>query len=92
VIRSIDLRTSSPRSVKDSATQPGACPVSCCRLPAKSSSVKVNIPQSVWWIRMISRVPSSRCEMASERISSSVTTPPALRMTCASPSFRPRMP
>src|SRR3954463_1924653 len=29
--------------------------------------------------------------MASERISSSVTTPPALRMTCASPTSRPRM-
>ena len=35
---------------------------------------------------MISRVPSSRWLIASERISSSVTTPPALRMTCASPS------
>ena len=43
------------------------------------------MPQSVWWIRMISLVPSSRWLMASERISSSVTTPPALRMTCASP-------
>ena len=58
----------------------------------KTSSVKVSIPQSVWWMRMISRVPSRRWEIASERISSSVTTPPALRMTCASPSFRPRMP
>ena len=29
--------------------------------------------------------------MASERISSSVTTPPALRMTCASPTSSPRM-
>ena len=49
------------------------------------------MPQSVWWMRMISSVPSSRCEIASERISSSVTTPPALRITCASPSSRPRM-
>ena len=38
---------------------------------------------------MISRVPSKRCEMVSERMASSVTTPPALRMTCASPSLRP---
>ena len=36
-------------------------------------------------------VPSSRWLIASERISSSVTTPPALRMTCASPSARPRI-
>ncbi|GAA1852444.1 hypothetical protein GCM10009836_35660 [Pseudonocardia ailaonensis] len=50
----------------------------------KPSSVKVSIPQSVWWIRMISCVPSRRWLMASERISSSVTTPPALRMTWAS--------
>src|SRR5829696_5472735 len=40
-------------------------------------------------MRMISFVPSSRWEMASERISSSVTTPPALRITCASPSSSP---
>src|SRR5689334_23150628 len=40
-------------------------------------------------MRMISLVPSSRWLIASERISSSVTTPPALRMTCASPSFNP---
>ncbi len=38
---------------------------------------------------MISRVPSSRCEIVSERITSSVTTPPALRITCASPSVSP---
>ena len=55
------------------------------RSPRKPSSVKVSIPQSVWWMRTISSVPSSRCEIASERISSSVTTPPALRITCASP-------
>jgi hypothetical protein len=40
---------------------------------------------------MISSVPSSRCEIDSERISSSVMTPPALRMTWASPSSSPRM-
>jgi hypothetical protein len=38
---------------------------------------------------MISVVPSSCWLMARDRISSSVTTPPALRMMCASPSFRP---
>ena len=45
------------------------------------------MPQSVWWMRMISSVPSRFCEIASERISSSVTTPPALRITWASPSL-----
>jgi len=29
--------------------------------------VNVSIPQSVWWIRMISLVPSRRCEMVSDR-------------------------
>jgi hypothetical protein len=53
---------------------------------------EVSMPQSVWWMRMISRVPSRRWLMARERISSSVTTPPALRITWASPSARPRMP
>ena len=67
-------------------------PVSFWMLALKSSSVNVSIPQSVWWMRMISRVPSSRWLMVSERISSSVTTPPALRMTWASPSASPRMP
>ena len=38
---------------------------------------------------MISSVPSRRCEIASERIASSVTTPPALRITWASPSSSP---
>jgi hypothetical protein len=42
------------------------------------------MPQSVWWISTISSVPSSRCEIASERISSSVTTPPALRSASGS--------
>ena len=47
------------------------------------------MPQSVWWISITSRVPSRRWETASERITSSVMTPPALRRTCASPSPRP---
>src|ERR1700712_5448277 len=52
----------------------------------------VSIPQSVWWMRTISSVPSLRCETDSERIMSSVTTPPALRSTCASPCRRPSAP
>src|SRR3712207_5444616 len=39
---------------------------------------------------MISRVLRGRCEIVSERISS-VMTPPALRITCASPSSSPRI-
>jgi hypothetical protein len=45
----------------------------------RASSVKVSIPQSVWWIRTISVVPSSRWLIVSDRIVSSVITPPALR-------------
>jgi hypothetical protein len=37
----------------------------------------------------ISSVPSRRCEALSERIASSVTSPPALRMMCASPRSSP---
>ena len=36
-------------------------------------------------------MPSSRWLIASDLISSSVITPPALRITCASPSARPRI-
>jgi len=36
-----------------------------------------------------SLVPSSLCEITSERIASSLARPPALRMTWASPSARP---
>src|SRR3712207_7400613 len=38
---------------------------------------------------MTSRVPSRRWDTASERIMSSVITPPAVRSTCASPCSRP---
>ena len=55
----------------------------------KPSSVIFCMPQSVWWISITSRVPSRRWEIASERITSSVMTPPALRSTCASPSPSP---
>jgi hypothetical protein len=47
------------------------------------------MPQSLWWITATSRVPSSRCETTSDRITSSVTAPPALRITCASPGRSP---
>ena len=91
-MRAIDWRTSSSRSENASAAHSGLIPTSSWTERLNSSSVKVSIPQSVWWMRMISSVPSSRWEIASERISSSVTTPPALRMTWASPSWRPSRP
>jgi hypothetical protein len=91
-IRALDCRTSSSRSENDSAAHSGLTPVSSWIERRKASSVNVSIPQSVWWMRMISSVPRRRWEIASERISSSVTTPPALRMTCASPSCRPSAP
>src|SRR5215216_2958520 len=40
---------------------------------------------------MICSVPSRCWEIAKERISSSVITPPALRITCASPMESPRI-
>jgi hypothetical protein len=91
LIRAIDWRTSSSRSGNASAAHSGLIPVSAWIERLKSSSLKVSMPQSVWWIRTISSVPSRRWEIASERISSSVTTPPALRITCASPSPSPRI-
>src|SRR3712207_6235880 len=90
-MRAIDWRTSSSRSLNASAAHSGLMPVSSCTDRLNSSSVKVSIPQSVWWMRMISSVPSSRCEIDSERISSAVITPPALQMMWASPSSRPRI-
>src|SRR5437660_427156 len=47
------------------------------------------MPQSVCLTNATSRVPSSRCEITSER-SASRALPPALRMRCASPSCRPK--
>src|SRR5262249_17943351 len=77
LIRVMLWRTSPSRSSNASAAHSGFWPVSCSICFLNSSSVKVSIPQSVWWMRMISSVPSRRWEIASERISSSVTTPPA---------------
>ena len=92
LMRAIDCRTSSSRSLKASAAHSGLMPVSSWIESRNSSSRNVSMPQSVWWMRMISSVPSRRWEIASERISSSVTTPPALRITCASPSVNPSAP
>ena len=78
--RRMDMRRSSSVSAKVSTAQVGRMPVSLCSERSSSSSVNRSIPQSVWWMRMISRVPRNRCEMHSERIMSSVTVPPALRM------------
>ena len=47
------------------------------------------MPQLVWWMTNHSFVPSSLYEITSERMASSLARPPALRMTCASPSARP---
>ncbi len=88
----MDWRTSSSGSGNDSAPQAGLIPVSSCIDRLNASSVNVSMPQSVWWISMISLVPSNRWLMASDRISSSVMTPPALRITWASPSPRPSSP
>jgi hypothetical protein len=88
-MRAIDWRTSSSRSGNASTDHSGFTPMSSWTERLNSSSVNVSMPQSVWWMRMISSVPSRRWEIASERIVSSVTTPPALRMTWASPSFSP---
>src|SRR5262249_31124223 len=53
------------------------------------SSENVSIPQLVWWMTNHSLVPSSLCEITSERMASSVARPPALRITWASPSASP---
>src|SRR5215467_15306226 len=53
------------------------------------SSEKVSMPQLLWWMTNHSLVPSSLCEITSERMASSVARPPALRITWASPSASP---
>jgi len=42
-------------------------------------------------MRMISRVCRMRCERTRDRSTSSVTSPPALRITCASPESKPKI-
>src|SRR5215211_6189889 len=90
-MRAMDWLTFSSRSEKDSRAKCGLMPTSSCICCFTSSSEKVSIPQSVCCISMISSVPTRRWEMTRERISSSVITPPALRMMCASPSCSPSM-
>ncbi len=67
----------------------GRMPTSSASSSENSSSVKVASPQPVCWTSSTSRVPSLRWLMVSERTTSSVTTPPALRSTCTSPMARP---
>jgi hypothetical protein len=89
LIRPMDCLTSPAASVNASTAHGGLIPVSASMAPLNSSSVVFAMPQSVWWIRMISVVPSSRWLIDSDLIMSSVITPPALRSTCASPLPRP---
>ena len=89
LIRAIDWRTLPARSVKAPGAQVGLAPVSVSRAEHSSSSVKESMPQPVWWMRRISSVPSRCWLIDRERIVSSVTRPPALRMTCASPGASP---
>jgi hypothetical protein len=56
------------------------------------SIVEVEQPQDVCPTILTHRVLRSRCDTASERNTSSLTMAPALRMTCASPSFSPNIP
>jgi len=65
-------------------------PVAALSVRRMSSLLTVPIPQSVWWITMHSRVPSSCVEMTIDRSASSLARPPALRTTCASPTSSPR--
>ncbi|MFB8107564.1 MULTISPECIES: hypothetical protein [unclassified Streptomyces] len=60
VTRRRDCRTSSAASGIASADHGGRIPVSFSMSWRKVSSEKVTMPQSVWWISTISRVPSSR--------------------------------
>jgi hypothetical protein len=89
LIRATDCLTSPAASVNASTAHGGLIPVSASIAPLNSSSVVFARPQSVWWIKMISLVPSSRWLIDSDLIMSSVITPPALRITCASPLPRP---
>jgi hypothetical protein len=54
-----------------------------------SSFVNEIIPHSVCPTTYAVSVPSRRFEITSERSASSLATPPAFRITCASPSSRP---
>ena len=77
-MRAMDWRTSCSRSRNDSNANDGRSPVYTSISSLAASSRKVIIPQSVWWMSMISRVPKKRWEIISERIASSLTTPPCI--------------
>ena len=66
--------------------------MACSTRSAKVTSSVACSPHSVWCTSRISRVPSTCWEMVSERMVSSVMTPPALRMTWASPTSSPSIP
>ena len=57
-IHAIDCRTSPSRSPNASSANVGRKPVPAMIASFTSSSRKVSIPQSVWWMRMIEVVPS----------------------------------
>ena len=67
----------------------GRIPTSVASSSVKSSSVKVPNPQPACCISRISRVCSLRWLIVNDRITSSVTTPPAFRRTCTSPISSP---
>ena len=67
----------------------GRIPTSSASSSEKSSSVNVARPHPACCISRISRVCSLRWLIVSDRMTSSVTTPPALRSTCTSPICRP---
>lgn len=64
---------------KASTAQAGRWPTSSSS-SCRKSSVRFSRPQPVWWMSITVRVPRARWLMVSERIVSSVTTPPALRI------------
>ena len=87
----MDWRVSANGSVKGSKDQRGLIPTSASSSAVNSSSSTLCSPQSVWCNNTISRVPKDLWERQRDRMTSSVTTPPALRTICASPFDRPRI-
>jgi hypothetical protein len=61
------------------------------RMARRAASSTPCKPHLVWCTSITSRVPRRRCEITKERRTSSVTRPPALRKTCASPGSSPKM-
>src|SRR5690606_8167087 len=82
-------RTLSAGSRNACVRHDGRIPVSAASSSQNSSSVNVARPQPLCWTSSTSRVPSLRWLIVSERITSSVTTPPALRSTWVSPMSIP---